>query len=331
MVRTALRQQQWSLVLSAIEQLPDQLRQANEWTYWQARALDQLGMDALAKEKMEKLATERSYYGFMAADYLGWPYRMNDSSEMLIKGDIKDLQGLQKLNELRAVGLDTWARREWQHMLNHLGSEQKQMAAMIAHEAGWHDLVFMTAGDTGLEDNLQLRFPTAYRETVEKAVSEHAIDPAWVMGVMRRESAFRPDARSSSGAMGLMQVMPATGRQVARTLKAPIKKINELFGVERNIEIGSAYLQSLNQRFNQNMVLATAAYNAGPHKVSQWLPPHEGLPADVWIDTIPYRETREYTRAVISYAVVFSWRLRGEVFPLRDRVGMIAMSAFEGN
>lgn len=312
MVRSALRHQQWDAVVDAITKMPPDQKRDPEWIYWHGRALAGLGLYDAANGLWQQIADERHYYGFLAADALGQPYQMNHKPTDFANTDVLQSPVFKRVIELREVGLETWARREWQDIVNRFSDTQQQRAAVLAYQWGWYDYSIIAANRGGLNDNLDLRFPFAFREEIEKVVATNKLDPAWVMGLLRRESAFRPDARSSAGALGLMQVMPSTGRYVAKKTKTRLRRVSDLLGVTKNLEIGSAYLSSLFQKFDNNRILATAAYNAGPHNVKRWLPEQGAIPADIWVDTIPYKETREYTRAVLSFAVVFGWRMNGE-------------------
>ena len=149
-----------------------------------------------------------------------------------------------------------------------------------------------------------------YRSEVAKASAEHRIDPAWVFGVMRRESAYIRDIRSSAGAIGLMQLMPRTASYVAR-LQGKEDWRGDLTDATTNISFGTHYLRYVMNKFDDHQVLATASYNAGPHRVDQWLRDSE-TDSDVWIDTIPFTETRRYVRAVMAYAAIYEFQLNGK-------------------
>jgi soluble lytic murein transglycosylase len=161
-----------------------------------------------------------------------------------------------------------------------------------------------------------------YQDQVAAAAARNNLDPAWLYGIMRQESAFMHDARSSAGAMGLMQLMPSTASLTARLIKSPLRNNLELYDVDRNIELGSAYLKQMSDQHNGNQVLATAAYNAGPHRVKQWIPTAEQA-ADVWIELIPFRETREYVKRVLTYSTIFDDRLQGAPRRITTRMPLV--------
>lgn len=328
-VRAALRQQDWKSVINNIGEMPKSEQQKPEWTYWNARALSQTGQRGQAVKKWDLLSQQRRYYGFLAADALGKPYKMNHDSANLKKEDFRSIYnnpGMMRASELRKVGMERWARLEWEHAAKNMNEKDRHIAAVQAMKWGWYDLAIRGANLAGADNDLVLRFPMAYRKEVERNGARNQIDPAWVMGVLRKESAFRQDARSSVGALGLMQVMPATGRSVAKKIRTPFRRSTELLDAKKNIKIGSAYLSMLLNRFDENMILATAAYNAGPGNVLRWLPDDGALPADIWVDTIPFKETRRYTQSVLSFSVVFGWRMTGQAPSLDDHMTKMVAS-----
>ena len=155
-------------------------------------------------------------------------------------------------------------------------------------------------------------------DTVKEVSSHNRLDSAWIFGVMRRESGFIEDIQSGAGAVGLMQLMPATAKEVAK--RHGKNHPGDLTHADNNIRLGSSYLRFVMDKFNDNQILATAAYNAGPHRVNRWLPQDITLPADVWVDTIPYNETRSYVRAVTAYTTIFEWRMNHQITPLHKRM-----------
>jgi len=155
-----------------------------------------------------------------------------------------------------------------------------------------------------------LRFPVTYLSQVQSNADRQELDPAIIFGLIRQESMLDQNARSAVGARGLMQIMPETGQQIARTLNEPWQAESSLFNPDVNIKYGAFYYKQLLNRFNGHFALATAAYNAGPNRVSKWLPNDRSVPADVWIETIPFKETRKYVTSVLSYAIIYQQRIR---------------------
>jgi soluble lytic murein transglycosylase len=313
--RLALRVQDWKRLVMAIDALPAQEREESQWRYWRAHALDAEGHKIAARAAFQKLARERNYYGFLAADRLDLPYQMEHEPARFAVEElaaIGALPGIRRAEEFFRLDMKTEARREWLAAVAGLDRDQKAKAAALALQWGWYDRAIFTANDAGLHDALNLRFPTPYRERVEFYSREQRLDPWVTYAILRKESAFRADAVSPVGAMGLMQVMPETGRRVARQLNYRLPSKHALLDVDTNLMLGSAYLRAMLDRYSGNLVLAAAAYNAGPHRVSDWLQRNQGLPPEVWIEAISFYETRDYVKSVLAFATVFGWQLDGK-------------------
>lgn len=324
--RSALLQREWSALLAAIDAMPPEEQAESEWRYWRGRAQAQLGERAAAELAFQPLAGERSYHGFLAADFLDRPYSLGHAPIPVDDADLERLQRQQpafvRARELRRADLIHDARREWAYAIRNLDPRGLEVAAALAHRWNWHDRAIITAARSGHQDDLDVRFPVLYEREVVAAAKQLDLDPAWIMGVMRQESAFMADARSPVGALGLMQLMPATGSQMARMLKLPAPSRATLLQADTNIRLGSNYLRHVLDDLG-NKVLATAAYNAGPHRVRRWLP-ESTLPAELWVDTIPFTETRGYVRGVLAFTTVYDARLDRPVTPLHTRMPPIA-------
>ncbi len=319
--RAALRQQNWPQVLDAIVGMPAHLQRETEWQYWRGRALAETHEVDSADQLFRRLSETRSYYGFLAADLLQQTPRMNhtplDADARILETYVHN-KHLSAARELVALNMSHHARREWQLALDSFDHAMKRNAAYLAHQWGWHHIAIRTLYEAGAMDDTEVRFPTPYREQVVAAATDFGIDPAWVYGIIRKESAFNEAAVSSAGARGLMQLLPATGRQTARRIKAHLNNAGQLHNADLNIKLGSAYLSEVANTFDGHQILATAAYNAGPHRVKSWLPDDAQMPADVWIETIPFRETRNYAQSVTAFTSVFQWRLNRVPGPLRE-------------
>jgi soluble lytic murein transglycosylase len=190
---------------------------------------------------------------------------------------------------------------------------------VIIQGRGWHPQAIMTLAQSGYWDDLHLRYPLLYKDEALGAARKSAVDSGWVYGIMRAESLFIPDARSHANALGLMQLLPSTGRQVARRLGMAYAGNRTLLNPATNLRLGAEYLRQMRDRFGGNIAMATAAYNAGPHRVKHWLPRNR-LPADIWVENIPFNETRTYVQRVMEHAVAFDWRLGHEITPLSKRM-----------
>ncbi len=313
--QAALAAQDWEHVVAAVADLPASERDSLHWRYWKAYALDRLGRDKEAYAIYREVAGHRNYYGFLAADRLAMPYSMNADPVTYDQDAVNRLgerPGMRRAREFFRLGILTEARREWTHAVSGLSNTGLKRAAVLASQWGWYDRAIHCANRAGLDDALGLRFPTPYRRDMERYGQSRGVDPALLYALARKESAFAPDARSRVGALGLMQLMPGTGRRVARLLNQRLGSTADLFDVDTNVSLGSAYLSQVLGRFGDNPVLAAAAYNAGPDKVSEWLNKNPNQPAALWIENITYGETRDYVKSLMAFSVVFDWKLNGK-------------------
>ncbi len=316
-VRSALAIQDWQSVNKALGLLKPAEKNQERWKYWQARAFNQLGERNKANHLFKELKNNRSYYGFLAANNLQQQPQLQDhpialETQQLLH--LKDSTGFKAVREFRYFDRDIEAKREWWHLVKHLDDKQILAAAKVAEQHDWHNLAIFTVAKVKHWDDVNLRFPLVYSKLVNQNAKTQGLDPAIIFGLIRRESAFDKYALSPVGARGLMQIMPQTGRQIARDLKEKWSGKNILFHEQTNLKYGAFYYKQLLERFNGHFALATAAYNAGPHRVKRWLPENVKLPADIWIETIPFKETREYVAAVFAYATIYQQRLGSKSF-----------------
>lgn len=329
-VRLALRDLDWSDALTNIDRLPESEKDREIWKYWRARSLDGAGEVDAAADAFDALAVQRDYFGFLAADHRGGAYRFEHrptKPQETVIADIESRADVIRARELFMTGLYGRGRSEWKAILATLTPEQKAQASLLAHRWGWHSRAIATAAGTGLYDDLALRYPTPWRQLFEPLSRKASLEPSFAYGIARSESLFMPDVSSSAGAIGLMQLMPATGKETARRAGIHYRGRISLVDPATNIELGTRYLGGMLERFGGNPVLASAAYNAGPHRVSRWLPSEGQIPADVWIDSIPFRETRRYVRRVLASDTVFDWRFDGEHRRLSERMPPVRADA----
>jgi soluble lytic murein transglycosylase len=324
-VRSAIWQQNWPAVKAAIMSLDTESKQTHRWRYWLARSEAALGNTVIANTLYQGLLNDRDYYSFLAADILGKPYSMNHNPiviEQIALNNLKALPAIKRLKEFYHLNMKLEARREAYFTRNRLTNYQVQLLSTLTHEWGWHNQSIALLGNAKYWDALDIRFPVVYDTAMLKAGKRQGLDPSWLFAIARQESAFNPFARSHVGATGLMQLMPATAKSIAKIISKPLKSTSELTQPERNIELGSAYLKRVYDQHQHSPVLATASYNAGPHRVKRWLP-ESSLPADVWIENIPFNETRKYTMNVLSYAAIFDYQRKQEILPLSKRMPMV--------
>ncbi len=320
-IRLAALTGDWQRVLDAYTALPADAAESEAWRYWQARALEASGETALAEQAYAALAEERSYHGFLAADRLDIPYAFAhqpiEPEEAVIKA-LAARPALIRARELFFVGLDGRGRGEWNQEMERLEPAQRTQAALLAHRWGWHSRAIATAAQAGILDDLEIRYPTPFRAAFDVLAPKAQITPTWAYGIARSESLFMPDVASSAGALGLMQLLPSTGRETARKAQLSYNGSASLLDPEINIALGTHYLGAMHERFGGSQVLATAAYNAGPNRVLAWLPTRGAVPADAWIDAIPFSETRAYVQRVLSAEAIFYWRMNGETQRLSE-------------
>ena len=265
MARMALRQGDWKKLRSAIDSMPDDVKNKDRWRYWRAHSSKRLG-DKSANNQLAKIANNASFYGFLAADELKRPYTKLLEKEPNWQAQtpkIKNMKSIQRATELFAIGLPDLAKKEWYWTLKRLNKQDKLAAAAYALEINQPFLAIITVSQTKDWNQVGLRFPMEYQTLVEESAHSHNVIPAWVYGIMRRESAFDSQIVSSAKAKGLMQILPATAKGVARKLGIKSHRTSDLFIPEKNANLGAAYLSQMLKRFKGNYIKATAAYNAG--------------------------------------------------------------------
>jgi len=324
--RVALARQNWPAVIAAIEAMPATLRQDGEWRYFRGRALAAQGHAAEANTQFRALADEPTFFGFLAADALDLPYAicpLTLAEDRAAQASLLALPGLQRAFELFAVDLPKLARREWNRAMQGADQATVRVAAALANQRGWYDRAVFAFSSGDALRLYDLRFPLASQDGLVPQADAAGIDPSWAYGILRAESAWMTDARSGADARGLMQLLPETGALVARRNGMVWGGGDTLYDPATNIALGTRYLAQLAARFDGSPWLASAAYNAGPNRVDQWLAARGTLAPDLFIATIPFKETREYVARVMAFSVIYDWRLNGTVTPLTARLGAI--------
>jgi len=325
-VRVALAEQDWPAVLAATGALTDTEKQDGEWRYFRARALAALGRSDEAQQQLSTLATEPTFFGFLAADRLQQPYaicplQLVDDPQR--EQALLDRPGLLRAFELYAVDLPKLARREWTQALQGADPDTLRMAADLANRRGWYDRAVFTLASGDALRLYQLRFPLASQDGVVAQAAQSGIEAAWAYGILRAESAWMSDARSGADARGLMQLLPGTAELVAKRNGLNWGGGDTLYDPTVNITLGTRYLAQMADRYNGAPWLASAAYNAGPGRVDQWLAARGTLTPDLFVATIPFKETREYVARVMAFSVIYDWRLSGKAVPLTTRMSAI--------
>jgi soluble lytic murein transglycosylase len=307
----ALSQGRWVDVQTRIDALPQEEKSSLQWQYWKARSLEKLGRNTEANTLFAQVALDRTYYAFLAAERSGRDYYLVNrplhvSSTLL--NEMSQNKTVLCAKELRALGRMADARTEWRWLIKELDVPHLQAAARLAADWNWHDQAIFTLAKTGFWDDLNLRFPLEHKNLIQRYATENNIPVAWAFAILRQESTFASDAMSKSGALGLMQLMPATAKQVAGNLGKSFSSNMTVLQPEFNIALGTNYLSTVANKFDRHLVLATAAYNAGPGRVTKWLP-HKATEADVWVENIPFQETKIYVQRVMAYMVLYEKRL----------------------
>ena len=299
-----LKQQNWYLVLQELAIMAGKYKTKLQWQYWYARALIGTGELERGQDVMSELATKRHYYGFLAASYLETPVSLQNSPLAITsqeKNGVLLHPAAKRAFEFYYLGRYVEARREWRYWLRQLNYREKLVAAKLANENGWFDRAIFTLAQVGYLNDVELRFPKAFDKKINQHAQLQEINPAWAFAIARRESSFMTDARSPVGAKGLMQLMPNTAKQ----LKRGSLSRQYLYNAENNIQLGTKYLRELLDKNKGNQILATASYNAGPYRVKKWLKNTSAMPADIWIETIPFKETRNYVKSVLAYQEIY--------------------------
>lgn len=307
-LRWALAEQDWGALDSALALLSPQARQKDVWRYWSGRVQEARGQSEAAKAAFADAAGERSYYGFLAADRLGQPYAFNEERVSLtpeLAQTLATLPTVLRVQELLWHGHPWNANAEWNALLAASQETRQKSLGALAVQRNWYRMAIDAASKAKAWNALNLRFPLPYQDIFKRYAAVHKVAATQLMAIARRESAFFPDARSPVGARGLMQLMPATGQQVASQLGLA-HSTAKLYDAKHNVQLGSAYYRQLLDRFGNNRIFALAGYNAGPGRVDRWRnKAGKQVPVDIWVETIPFRETRNYVQAVLAYSVVF--------------------------
>lgn len=327
--RVALAKQDWSAVLAAIAAMSDARKLDGEWRYFRARALAALNHGNEAQQVFVALAKEPTFFGFLAADQLNQPYticpiQLPDDPRR--EQELLSRPGLMRAFELYAVGLPTLARREWNRALQGEDQTTLQLASDLANQHGWYDRAVFTLTSGNALRLYDLRFPLAREDGVVPQAEQAGIEPAWAYGILREESAWANDARSGADARGLMQLRPATAAMEAHNNGLHWNGGDSLYDPAVNIALGTRYLAQVAGRYHGSPWLGSAAYNAGPNRVDQWIAMRSMLAPDIFVATIPFKETRDYVARVMAFSVIYDWRLHGSAVPLAVRMNPIGQA-----
>jgi soluble lytic murein transglycosylase len=308
-VRAALWTGDYGRALAWIDRMPASLASQPRWRYWRARATAATAGDDAAAPLYDEIAGLRDYYGYLAADRLHRSYQLNarpSPDDAKAQGALAAELGLIRAHELFACDMTDEAAAEWTAVLGGAEPAMKVQAAHLAARWGWYAESIAALAQAAEWDDVRLRYPRPFPDAVAAASRLADLPADWILGVMRQESLYRKDAVSRADARGLMQMLPATAAAVSRRWHLPAPRKEDLFDASVAVPLGAAYLRELLDHFAGQLGPALAAYNAGPTPVARWLPP-KAADADVWIENIPYPETRGYVQHIVEHIVAFAY------------------------
>ncbi|WP_316678004.1 transglycosylase SLT domain-containing protein [uncultured Tolumonas sp.] len=320
-VRLALAEMDWPAIKKWINLMPRAGRDDIHWSYWLARAEQQLGNKAHANALFQQASYDRSYYGFMAAIQSGMPIHITEDNlepEYDWREATRLWPALLRIEELIALDETGMARNEWLFLLDQSPYENKLQLGLVAQQRGWAHLGIQASIRAKAKNALSLRFPTPKQSMFSRYAKARDVDASLLYALARQESAMYERAQSQVGASGLMQLMPATAALTAKKLGETPPSPSSLTNADTNIRLGSAYIKGLLDQYDGNRVLAAAAYNAGPGRVRKWRNQSNGQPVDLWVENIPYKETRNYVQNVMVFNAIYQERLNQPVDFLSD-------------
>jgi len=324
--RANLRIKNWDGLLRVVADMAQPQQDETGWRYWKGRALKEKNNIGAANALFIPLSREHSFYGILAEEELGDvvsapppSYRATDAEITAVQ----QLPGIRRALELLQLDLRWEAKTEWQMAAREFDDKQLLAAADLAFRQEWYDMAINTADKTALTHDLALRYPTPYRDMMDSYVRDNQLDEAWVYGLIRQESRFVNFARSGVGASGLMQVMPATAKWIAKRIGLTDYHPGLISRAETNIQLGTYYLRHVLDQMNGQVLMATAAYNAGPGRPKRWADskPMEGA---IYAETIPFIETRDYVQKVMSNAHFYAHRLGQKLLSFKQRIGQVS-------
>ena len=312
MAQASVIHREWGRALPWIQAMSAANLQTHRWRYWLGRTLIETGDQAQGEAVLAALATERDYYSFLAANLLGREPSLNERATRAtaaVHQRVRANPAVVRMIELYAVRDLVNARREWNRVYDQLPPAERGALVEIASDIGWIDQAILGASRAELKDRLALRFPTPFFDLYKRSAVETNLPVWFLLGISRQESALNPNARSPAGARGLMQLMPATARATAKAARLPRPELAMLYDPATNVRLGSHHMAHLMKRYDNHRALSAAAYNAGESRVNRWLRERGDMATDVWIETIPFAETRGYVKGVLAFSLVYAQRL----------------------
>lgn len=328
LVRAALRAGDWRSVHALTDKMSPEGRREPTWVYWAGRAHQALNLKAQSEVLFRRIAGQYHFYGQLAAEELGEPMPIPAIATASTADELAEAAanpGFARALRFYQMGLRMEGNREWNFQLRTLSDRQLLAAARFACERRVLDRCVNTADRTRTEHDFNLRFVTPFRPQLEAAAAERGLDPAWVYGLIRQESRFIMDARSSASAQGLMQIIPPTARWIARRLGVADFRLEQLNEIDTNLRFGTYYLRTVQDDLESSPLLASAGYNAGPGRPRQWRSKlTSALEGAAFAEIIPFTETRDYVKKVLSNATFYGALMTGQPQSLKQRLGRVA-------
>jgi len=324
--RAALRSGKWQLVRESIDRMSGKARKDTAWHYWYARALAAQGDEPGSRAYYLRIAGQADFYGLLAAEELGYVAALPETMHMPGEAEVEAARrepGLARALELIRLGMRTEGVREWLFTIRHFDDPKLIAASELARRAEVYDRAIHTADRTARLHNYALRYPVPFHGVFREYAKNHDLDEAWVLGLVRQESRFIADARSSAGAAGLMQLMPGTARYVAQKIGLRNYRPKSVTEIQTNVSLGTGYLRMVLDQLG-HPVLASAAYNAGPARARRWRDAARPLEGAVYVESIPFPETRDYVKKVMANAVFYAAVIESRLTPLKAKLGIIA-------
>jgi len=326
--RAALWAKDWTLVSKSIASMPGAQRETARWRYWSARAAEHMQDSTLARRLYESVMIDDNYYSAMSAarlDRTVVPHPQQVAVDKDLLREIEHLPALLRARELFWSNLRPLAQIEWINGYESLSEGAKVQAIHLARNWGWYDQAVSTASQLKLFNDYGLLYPQPYDREVRSAAALTQLPEVLIYGVLRQESLYRADAVSSAGARGLLQLLPETARRTAQQWKRPTPSAEQLLDPSVNVPLGAAQLRMLMDKFGGQTAVALAGYNAGPSAARRWLPA-ESIDSDIWIENIPYNETRAYVQRILWHSIVFGWLRTGEAQRTESWIARISSS-----
>lgn len=327
-VREALARRAGAEALAALGAMPEEIAARPRWRLVRARLLQHAGRAEEARALLASLSREAHFQGFIAADLLGQDYALcplEPPRGARARRALAARPGVARALDLYSLSRPGWAALEWQAALEGAGPAERALAVEDALARGWYERAAQALGSGEAMRYYRLRFPLPHERSLRQHADRHGLAPSWVAGLIRAESSWNTQARSPADARGLMQLLPSTGAEVARALGRSFSGTQALHNAELNLELGTAYLAQVLEASGGRPALATAAYNAGPRALARWIearpltPPLLDDPI-LWLETIPFHETRDYVPRVMAFSLIYDWRLDGEAGSLLARL-----------